>query len=151
MGLIPFLSPISIVQQVQTSFVLRLKTCVTSLPIFLLNLEATPNHPVTTSKTFSPASVLMLMRSDLAKLFLSFLAKTLMKFLLRVKKNLLQSHRVALLPPEVPLPLVAPTPQLRRRRKLNPLRATPVMTIWDSDFSTKSSPRNRPRLIPRHD
>merc|ERR1739848_544482 len=51
----------------QTSFVLRLKTCVTSLLIFLLNSAEMMPHQLMTSKPSSPASVLMLMKNPRKK------------------------------------------------------------------------------------
>merc|ERR1739848_579728 len=101
----------------QTSFVLRLKTCVTSLLIFLLNsAEMMPHQPMT-SKPSSPASVLML-------------------FLLKDAKNLLPFHLVV-----VPLQLLLPVVPLRkhpRKKKRNQnLPKTPETTTWDSAFSTK--------------
>merc|ERR1739847_59005 len=120
----------------QTSFVLRLKTCVTSLLIFLLNSAEMIPHQLMTSKPSSQASVLMLMKKDWARLCPNSPVKLLMTFLLKDAKNLLPFHLVV-----VPLQLLLPVVPLRkhpRKKKRNQnLPKTPETTTWDSAFSTK--------------
>merc|ERR1712210_423266 len=128
--------------QVQTSFVLRLKSCVTSLLTFWLNLAVMTPPLLTTSRLSFPALASTPTKRSFPSWSPSFRARTSTKLSPRAKKS---SHPFQLaVPPLVELLLEVLLLRKPRKRPRPALRRNPETTIWDSVSSIKNENGNRP-------
>merc|ERR1712002_1114954 len=111
-------------------FVLKLKKCVTSLPIFSLNSVVTMPQMLMPSRLFSEALVSMLTKRNSEK--------SSTKFLPKVKANSPPSHPVVEPLPQLPVaPLVVLLKRPRKKPRRNP-HPRAKTKIWDSVFSIKT-------------